>query len=146
MSDMKKVIAYDKSEFWKLDEGLSDLLVSINQSQNIQTVYSKKLIPKPDMFGMRRNSYLYIAYKKDIKEKLMDTLQAIASLFKGDITIEEREPKINHRVVNEKLKGIGYFDNPKYLYIYHVKIEIESFNIKEHNRFWNELKEKLPKL
>lgn len=62
--DLQKVIAYKKSEFWKLDEGLEEILVSINPSKNIQTIYSKKLISKPEMFGMRRNSYLLLPYKK----------------------------------------------------------------------------------
>jgi len=55
------------------DERLADILISINQSPNIQIIYSKKLTPKPDMFGTKRNSYLYIAYKKNIKEKLINT-------------------------------------------------------------------------
>ena len=28
MADLEKVIAYDTSEFWKLDEGLADILMS----------------------------------------------------------------------------------------------------------------------
>ncbi len=98
MADLEKVIAYDKSDFWKLDEGLADILTNINQSQNIQTIYSKKLALKPDMFMIKRNSYIYIAHKKNIKEKLISTLKEIANLFKDDITIEERKPKINQRI------------------------------------------------
>ena len=146
MADLEKVIAYDKSEFWKLDEGLADILIRINQSPNIQIIYSKKLTPKPDMFGMKRNSYLYIAYKNNTKEKLINTLKEIANLFEDDISIEERQPTINDKKVNEKLKGIGYFDNPNCHYINHIKIEIVSFNIKEHERFFKELENKLSKL
>ena len=108
--------------------------------------YSKKLTPKQDSFGTLRNSYLHIAYTKSIKEKLLNTLQEIVSSFKEEITIEERMPKTNPQKSNDKLKGIGCLDNPNYFNVNYLKIELISFNIKEHERFFEELENKLSQL
>ena len=46
MTDFEQLLAYKKSDFWDIDHGLADVLVKINDSPNLQTIYSKKLTPK----------------------------------------------------------------------------------------------------
>lgn len=146
MTDFRQLLAYKKSDFWDIDDGLADVLVKINDSPNLQTIYSKKLTPKQDSFGTLRNSYLYLIYRKTIKKKLLSSLQEIARSFKDEITIEERAPKANPQKSNDKLKGIGCIDNQNYFNVNHLKIELISFDIKEHERFFKELENKLSKL
>ena len=39
MTDFEKLLTYKKSDFWDIDDGLINILVKINNSQNVQTIY-----------------------------------------------------------------------------------------------------------
>ena len=70
MADFIQNVLPCKDEFWKLDDGLADLLTRINFSDNIQTLYSRKRTYANDR---NRISMLWVLISKDVKNSTLNS-------------------------------------------------------------------------
>jgi hypothetical protein len=147
MLDFKNLLAYNGSDFWDIDNDLSNLLININQNKNLQTLYSKRFEIKNDSFGVTRKSYLKVAYTKAIEEKLYNSLLKIQETFGDEAILEAQLPeKENSNTSGVKTFGIACIDDIEYFNIHVFKIELESYEIASHEEFWKLLENKLSNL
>ena len=70
MADFIQNVLPCKDEFWKLDEGLANLLTRINMSDNIQTLYSRRRTYVNDR---NRVSMLWVLISKDVKNSTLNS-------------------------------------------------------------------------
>lgn len=146
MRDFQKVLTYKGIDFWDLDEGISDILIKINNNPNLQTLYSKKFELNKGSTGFRK-SYLQICYLCHLKDKLLTALKEIQQLLQDEVKIfDEPSCHENTNKTSESTLGLGCFDDKEYFNICSYKIILQSYNINSHNTFWNLLELKLQNL
>lgn len=130
-----------KDPFWGIPETfLRGVLSEINTSENIQTLYSKI---KHEDDAEDDESYLVIAFTKDIETRLTESLKTFASSFsRNSISIDKMPPSENLNVGPANYQ-IGAINNKNYFNLHHFRITFISENTDLHEVFWVQLKELL---
>ena len=145
LEDFEKLLRFEKEDsIWPLDSGLQDVLTFINSNSKIQTLYSKKYSPKPDVLSPFPESYLQIAYTEEVESLLEAFLKSLKNHFKtGNIklTIERCEPEDNANYNPNSSIDLGCIKNKDYFRLYHFKIHLEASDIEVHNDFYKKLQE-----
>jgi hypothetical protein len=137
---INNVIPFDKIVFWKLDEGLPEILSRINSNEYIHALYSKRPAFKtPADLSL---SYLEICYSEEVELRLFR--EVIPSLFPETASDPEAKlyymfdgPRINPNYSrNTAPLWLGCIDDENYFFINTIKINLESKIKETHNRFW----------
>ncbi|MEP4095717.1 hypothetical protein [Reichenbachiella sp.] len=123
-----------------LDCEIIEHLVSINKSENIQTLYSA-------YFARKKVSYLKICFTKDAELTLVSTLKTVEEKYNNSSNeqcyFRSYEPKSNPMYDPDYPKGMLYYDSPEYLRIKHFQIFFEAEFRQRHSEFWESLKDQL---
>ena len=148
MAELDKAKKFTDKD-WDLDEGLLEVLDAINANPNLQTILSKR-----SENLLRDNvSYLHFTYTKESFKAIMETLGEIIDVLKENyisgnleyLTASQYKRKTPNELRNKyRLDVISNLE--KYTNINCFIIEIFSFNAKDHELFWNLLKNKLKDL
>ncbi len=137
-NDLKEI-----DPFWKLDDGIKDYLISINNNPNIQTLFSKKKqFYKP---SSENDCYIEFCYSQKIEQHIFKTL--IPELNKtynydGDERLYYifEFPKENIVYSEKTASRLGCKNNKDFFRVNHIKLTFESWNTKRHDEFWEEIK------
>ncbi len=131
MNDFTNNVVNCSDEYWGLDEGVLDICTEINKNNNVQTLYSKKYS------GGKGSdiSYLWILYGKDVSvneiNEFVKECESKLDLFLFEYC-EAPEPIISDR---EDIANLCLAD-PKYLQYGFVNMMMGSFDVEQHNLFW----------
>lgn len=133
-------------DFWRLDQGLKDILTNINSNEYIQTIYSKRhnLNNFTDQV-----SYLKFCYYKEVELYLFrfilpDFVYTYNCKPNTFLYYAFSLPSKNDNFIGHSNKlGLGCTDNKDYLNINHLVIYMDSPDLDTHNTFWNDLEAKL---
>jgi hypothetical protein len=131
MADFVDNVLECKDEFWKLDEGLKDLLVKINVRDNIQTLYSRKRTYVNDK---NRTSFLWILISKDVTNAKMNNFIADARKKLPDFECVFAKDIVQNRDMNIKMDCIN---DPKYFENGAIMISLTTPVQFNHERFWS---------
>lgn len=130
-----------KDPFWGIPEDvLRRVLSEINTSENIQTLYSKI---KHENDEEDDESYLVIAFTKEVEVELTESLKTFASSFPGNTISMDKMPPSENLNVGPAEYQIGAINNKNYFNLHHFRITFISKNIAPHEGFWTQLKELL---
>jgi hypothetical protein len=146
--DFHVLTNYMGSEFWDLDEGLLDLLSSINELECLQTLYSKRHTSFRE-FALERKSYLQITFRKEKEVELFNVLNNICLVLQNEdseIEILKEPPSHNSNYKGDSKIPLGCLNDPDYFRLYSYTISITSNLESDHERFFGLLKEKLSML
>ena len=149
LQDFQRLLNYCDSDFWDIDEGIKESLILINSNPNIQTLYSKIFTHRDDSISLETTSYLEITYTKHIESKLLAVLEEIKSAFLSrnlEVTLNKLEPADNSNYNPKTRIQLACVTDQDYFRITHVRIEIDSNGVKDHDLFWSKLTSKLPPL
>lgn len=112
------VLKFDKIKIWKLDEGLPEILSSINSNDYIQTLYSKKdSFNKPDNQHL---NYLEICYSSRVELSLFRNIIPIFFVdinkyFESKFYYIFNLPRLNqNHLKHAEPSGLGCLDDKKY--------------------------------
>lgn len=155
MEDFETNVLNCCDEFWDLDDGLTETLSQINSNQNIQTLYSKKLVaPESGAWSSQTDSYLKFAFSEEVELEILR--EVIPNCFeKFTSSIEESYciyqycfPTVNsnYSIDDSKSIKLGCVDDEDYFKINHIRIELNSHNQSIHEEFWEYLKSNLSRL
>ena len=139
MADFEQNVLPCRDEFWKLDDGLADLLIRINKSNNIQTLYSRRRIYANDKNCV---SSLWILVSKDVKNSTIkkfvkecnEKLVNFQCIPVEDI-VQNLKPEISMNCMTDS----NYFNNGA------VMISVKSPIQHNHELFWKLLEKHLTK-
>jgi len=143
IADFQKLLSFSDSEFWDIDEGLVDILIQINANSEVQTLYSKRYKPKPEYLATETDSYLEIAFTKELEPELISRLAKLKADFvctNAVLTFSVQNPLNNVNVKPEPKILLGCTTNPNYFMIRHIKIKLESQSPACHDIFWEKIK------
>ena len=125
-------------------------LRSINNSENIRTLFSQKAQKK---YGIGQlYSYLNIAYTLQIESTLLEEIiPALENEYRLKREIEFKysiiQPyKQEIREITEHNKGSEWLTNPEYFFINQIKFELQKGDAQDHDKFWEGLTKRLSKL
>lgn len=149
MQDFEKLLTYE-ADFWKLDDGLKEILERINTNPRIQTLYSQRYYPGKTVNPDR--SYLRFTYAREVEQTLFK--QLIPELVERFVTSFDTwcyygfsYPKDNGVYDPEQsTEAPGCLSNPDYFRINQIDLHLESASLSEHLVFWESLAEKLSTL
>ena len=129
--------------FWGIPEGfLRGILKSINTSENIQSLYSKL---KHQTDSEDEESYLVIAYSKNIEAELQQKLKKLQSSFVNQtLSIDILTPSDNLNIGPADYQ-IGAIHKKDYFKIHHIRITFISDIYDDHLIFWTSIKDLLVK-
>lgn len=133
------VLPFAGPEAWKLDNGLGEILLSINGNSNIQSIYSKK-----DSFvspGFLHESYLEFCYTSEVELKLF---REVIPSFNYDFNKEFNSlfyyqfsyPRENPNMEEHGGLGLGCTDDRDYFKVNTVRLSLESPIRLNHENFW----------
>lgn len=146
IQDFEKLLTYE-ADFWKLDDGLKEILERINANPKVQTLYSQRYFPgkttNPD------RSYLRFAYAQEVEQTLFkkiipELVERFVASFDTWCYYGFSYPKDN--LVYDAEKGSdapGCLTNPDYFRVNQIDLHLESASLAEHLVFWETLAEKL---
>lgn len=146
---INRVLPFNESEAWKLDEGVAEILISVNRNPNVQTLYSKK-----DSFaspGFLHESYLEFCYTPEIELKLF---REVIPAFNYDFNKEFNSlfyyqfsyPRENPNVQEHGRCGLACVDDKDYFRINTIRLSLESPIKLNHENFWKRAGESLSHL
>lgn len=125
-----------------LDFGIDKYLIPINETEDFQTLFSKKYQFKDDLFALEPNSHIYLAYTKRSERELHTFLCNFANLFnksKELVFISTDSVKDNIYTEMGFSKNYGYTKDPRYFDIEYYQVEIVTTNKEEHRAFFDQL-------
>lgn len=137
MQDFNDNVLTCTDDFWKLDDNLRELLININKSQNVQTLYSRRMNSTQDP---NKVSMLYVMYSVKTPIK---TFKA----FKKEI---QKVPSFRGGYVNklhvdmDMSVKMGCMNNKNYFKHGVLMLTMKSEDLKEHELFWNIIEKHLP--
>lgn len=140
MLDFDKLLSMTNSEFWGIDNGIREILITINNSRSYQTLYSKKYEIDPYNWNLEATSYLEITATEDSWIKLSDILQNIkhcVTCSNSLVEINEYAPHENYNLHGNLVIDIGCIKDPNHFRIKYFRIAIESFDVNCHDKFWD---------
>jgi hypothetical protein len=145
MLDFEKVLAISNDEFWDIDNGIKEILIRINSDENYQTLYSKKYTIEDGDFNLGGHSYLEITTTQKSWRKLLEIFKEVKSVLvdkKVTVKIEELSPQDNPCLnINSRIE-IGCKVDPDYFRIKHMRISIETSELRFHDLFWDTISSK----
>jgi len=152
MIDFQNLLKFER-DFWEVDNmDLKQILIDINQSPNIQTLYSKysnKSNPN------NNTSYLEFTYTSKIELTLFREIiphfinyyNLNSTYYQSTCNYDFSLPKENNNFELDSPKfGINCTDDKDYFKINHLRIKLNSNMSKVHDDFWKDLKSKLTEL
>lgn len=152
MSDFKNNVLNCKDEFWGLDQGLENLLQSINENKLVQSLYSKKHYDgKEDSSG---ESYLKFCFHKDVELKIFrEILPAALITFNR---VEDYGECSKCFYMYDRARGIkpngnskielGCLNEGDFFSINSIQIYLQTEKLELHVQFWSFLERELTKL
>jgi hypothetical protein len=143
--DFEVLTSFKESEFWDLDEGVLSALTEINKLDCLHTLYSRRDASFNE-FALERESYLQIAFTKEVEAQLLDVLNEVRASFQSDdceIEILKEPPLDNPNVENGSHSPLGCRNDPDYFRLYSYTISITSDIEPNHDRFFSLLKNNL---
>jgi hypothetical protein len=132
-----------------IHQEIHEPLLSINRSENIRSIFSKK--GKHDIKD-HLHSYLRIAYTPKIEHILLKDViprfevnYSLNDKFKYSRLIKDPYPQLERKITEEN-KGSEWLINPEYFKINHIIFDLQKGDSEKHDKFWTELNEHLSKL
>jgi hypothetical protein len=137
---MENVLHFNKESMWKLDEGLDEILVSINSNPNIQSLYSRK-----DSFSQvdfLHESYIELCYSRYVELMLFrevipsfnyDFIKDSQCLFYYQFNYPRHNPNYSP---GSQPAGLGCIDDENYFQINTLRLTLESPIKSIHEKFW----------
>lgn len=154
MKDFNQNVLTCDDEFWDLDEGLKELLIEINKNPNIQTLYSKRYNRAKTTFDYK--SYIRFTYTEEVEEKLLKhiipTWLMMYSNFRSSSNdtciyrFDEPHENTNARDGAPSKFNLACLNNNQYFNVNTIDIQMNSYDFKCHDRFWNDVTEALKSL
>ncbi len=143
MADFDYLLNSVEDDFWKIDSGLTELLVRINQNEGLQTLYSKKIQDVKTDF-LNPISYLRLAFVPDLEKPVQQIcIELIQALDGREAQVNvSPEDGLENRIYKAD-SPMGCKNNPDYFKVKHFYIELRSEQEELHHRFWQMLEEKL---
>jgi hypothetical protein len=141
LKDFQRLTKLQTGTIWSLDKDLSKILLDINSSNDIQTLYSKRYTEK-NSWTTDNESYLEISFSECIETTLEESLKLFQDKmgnFDIHVKIEKRLPIDNANFNKDSQFDIGCIKNPDYFRVNHFCIALNSFDINKHDIFWSEL-------
>ena len=135
-------------KYWKLDDGIKDIILNINKNENIQTLLSKRTPNKriiKNVYVDDGISYLHFAYTEKVKICLLTEIQSffISSYNneKCNCLYEYKKPKLLEpfESVSKADSKFKCITDKNYTNINSILIYLFSNNIETHNLFWLDL-------
>lgn len=129
-----------EDSFWGVPVGIVDMLKQLNDSENIQPLYSCY----PDN-PSKKNGYLLFAYNHEVENVINTTVipeltQSLKEIKHGKFTSVLSKPRSNENYRGGKSKyKMGCIDNPDYFLINHYEFNFEADGRHSQNIFWNEM-------
>ena len=148
LKDFEILKEFSENEFWKLDEGTLDTLLTINEKECLHTLYSKRHTSFNE-FALERLSYLKIAFQKEKESELHDILQKIRSMLESEsseVDVLRSQPENNPNFQAGSTCRLGCINNPDYFRIHSYTISIISDNQSDHEQFFEFLTDKISKM
>jgi hypothetical protein len=148
MNDFKKLLDFEMP-FWKLDDGVKNILMNINANEYIYTLYSKRLNlnqPNEDL------SYIKFCYYQDIELHLFRTVVPDLILTynirpESMLYYDFLYPRANENcTIGSSNLGLMCTDDKDYFFINHLAIYLKSPDLEIHDKFWNDIEDKLSNL
>ena len=132
MNDFNNFVLKSTDEYWKLDDGLSDILININKNKSIQTLYSKHSVDDA-------RSYLMLA----IDESYLEKLDSVIVKLKGLYTFDHycNEPSIFKNDGKQAVMSCN--SNKKHFNTSVFVLDLHSDKKADHKLFWKIIKENL---
>jgi hypothetical protein len=138
-SDALREVIECKEPFWKLDDGLEDYLLLIDQNKNISTLYSKFSNSSTPYV----ESYLRFAFTKNTEKEIVENIKPIITQ-KYKCIFELNQPKITQKIgAKINLKCVK---DPHYFNILNFQIRNIRGSINQQLEFWVEITEMLSKI
>lgn len=134
----------------KIDDGLEEYFISITQSKNIRTVFSKEgnySMRHSDLYGN-----LWITYTKEVEKKLNEE---VAPNFISNFNREsksylyrsfEKSRTRKKRNTTEENCGLKSIINSNYFNVAYLVIDLKGGSEDLHDKFWRQLDDNLSKL
>lgn len=148
MDDFNENVLKCEKEFWKLDEGLRDILIEINKSPSIQTLYSKKFEFKK--IDNKPESYIQICYESEDILNIFKNI--IIPDFVSKYNVKNKSnfyysfpfPENNQGYEENQVRfGLGCIDDKDYYRINSIRMNLESYYRTIHDSFWEDIHNKL---
>lgn len=139
MADFEQNVLNCDDDFWQLDYGLKDLLININRSPNIQTLYSRKRNDKNDT---NIYSFLWILISEDVSDAKVNNFIRDAKSKLYDFSCQPVK-----RITQNKEKHIkmNCINDSKYFKNGAIMIQVVTPEQNEHHVFWKLIKKHLTK-
>ena len=141
MADFVENVLPCKDEFWKLDDGLADLLTRINNSNNIQTLYSRRRTYANDKNYV---SSLWILVSENVKNSKIrifvdECNKKLADFQCVPVEREDMVHTLTPTIPMNCMTDSNYFNNGA------VMISVKSPVQRNHEVFWKLLEKHLTK-
>ena len=139
MADFVENVLPCKDEFWKLDDGLADLLTRINKSNNIQTLYSRRRTYANDKNNV---SSLWILVSENVKNSKIRIFVDECNKKLADfqcVPVEDIVQNLKPEIPMNCMTDSNYFNNGA------VMISVKSPVQHNHEVFWKLLEKHLTK-
>lgn len=146
---INNVLQFEKPA-WRLDQGLDEILISVNNNPLIQSVYSRK-----DSFTeveYLHESYVELCYSRIIELKIFreiipsfnyDFIKEPNSVFYYQFSYPRQNP--NYKADSEPV-GLGCIDDEDYFKINTIRLTLESPIKTIHEKFWLRINEVFSKI
>jgi hypothetical protein len=146
LNEFKKAKACT-DEYWDVDNGLIDVLDSINQNSNVQTLLSKR----SDDLEVDNVSYLHFTHTESVTHKILPMLKHISNELKKikcthSVNYYTADIYNSDIVFDTSIKLDVVANVKKYTNINCCIIEFVSFYETDHAFFWDLLKDSLKDL
>ena len=146
MQDFNKNVLTCNIDYWRIDNGLKDILININNNPDVQTLYSKNY-DSCKCESCRRNggeSYLIVSISRKYEEKMCKIVKQFKKLFKnGGFMFEEYCDFFNGG--GSKISNMECNKNPQYFNISSFKFQLVTNDEKRQRFFWQFLNNNLSK-
>ncbi len=156
MEDFVNKVLLCNDEFWDLDENLREVLSQINSNPNLQTLYSRKATPPKErgMMFSQTDSYLKLTFVKEFELKILrDVIPECISIFtdkshESFCTYQYYYPDDNANYREDKIGrlDLGCLNDKDHFRVNHVRIELDTSNLADHDKFWQFLNQRLSNL
>jgi hypothetical protein len=131
LKDLEKNIDY-------LDEGVLEHIEKINESNGLQTIFSRR----PDLTTnpSDKESYLYIAYTKEMEETLKKKLLNVLDLLPDNLNNKSLSSMSGYIQPDIDIhSNQGYKNNPNFFNLAYLAIRMNSELSDNHVTFWKGL-------
>lgn len=136
MKDFNENVLTCTDPYWKLDEGLKEILIAINKFPNIQTLYSKKC---NELIGENPISYLILAVHKRQAFKLITVFDKIKTQETNLIITQPNNMYAPDIKQIPNAKHLACLADKDFFNITQFRFDLIVPDLEEHENFWKEL-------